>query len=76
MFINLLIASVAEPESAQEIGLGVALCYNVETIFMGFYGVRLKKNVVSVAASCVFHTINMLILGYPPNCLYLGGWVT
>ena len=39
-----------------------------------YYGVRLKKNVDSVAASGVFHIINMLTWGYPQNCSYLSGW--
>ena len=42
-------------KSVLEIGLGVTLCYNVETIFfLVNQGLRPKKNVVSVATSCVF----------------------
>ena len=39
---------------------------------------RLKKNVLSVTASCVFNIINvcMLIREILQTCLCLGGWVT
>ena len=40
--------------------------------FIVLWGIRLRENVVSVDASCVFHIINMLIWGYPKTYLYLG----